>query len=96
MELLSQSIMQKDKSCYLTGTTYNLHKHHIFYGNGKRKLSEEWGCWCWLTGKLHNQGNKGVHFNHPLDLQLKRDCQYEFEALYGHDKFMEGGRRNYI
>lgn len=93
---MSRSILDNVRECYITRQTQGLHKHHIFFGTGQRELSEEWGCWCYLTGSLHNQSNEGVHFNRRLDLQLKRDCQYAFEMLYGHDKFMEVFGRNYL
>lgn len=38
----------------------------------------------------------GVHFDKALDLQLKQECQRRFEALYGHDTFMEVFGRNYL
>ena len=39
-----RSIMQTRKECYITGSTYNLHKHHIFEGTGRRSQSEKYGC----------------------------------------------------
>lgn len=93
---MSRSIMSTDKECYLTHRTDNLHRHHIYFGTGQREQSEKWGCWCYLTGVVHNQSKNSVHFNRDLDLYLKRECQYEFEALYGHEKFMEVFGRNYI
>lgn len=38
----------------------------------------------------------GVHFNPGLDRRLKRECQEEFEALYGHRKFMEVFGKSYL
>lgn len=65
---MSRSILDNVRECYITRQTQGLHKHHIFFGTGQRKLSEEWGCWCYLTGSLHNQSNEGVHFNLPFRL----------------------------
>lgn len=48
---MSKSIMQDEKACYITGRTDHLHKHHIF-GGGRRKISEKWGLWIWLTGGI--------------------------------------------
>lgn len=42
----------------------------------------------WLCYNCHT-GNNGVHFNRALDLKLKRMAQENFEAVYGHEKFME-------
>lgn len=44
----------------------------------------------------HNGASYGVHFNHDLDLRLKRQCQEQFEKLYGHDKFMEVFGKSWI
>ena len=69
------SLIQQNKVCYVCGTTQGLHKHHIFYGTGNRKLSEADGCYCYLCYLHHNGSNKGVHFNRALDLELKRRCE---------------------
>ena len=90
------SIFGNEKVSYLfPHKKENLEKHHIYFGNPKRKISENWGCWCYLTADEH-RGPKGVHNNRKLDLLLKKECQIEFEALYGHDKFMELFGRNYL
>ena len=34
-----KSILQSEKECYLSGRTDWLEEHHIFYGQGRRKLS---------------------------------------------------------
>ena len=89
------SILQREKRSYLSGRTGNLEKHHIFFGNPNRKLSEKYGCWVWLSAEEH-RGNNGPHLCRSTDLRLKKDCQEEFEALYGHDKFMQTFGRNYL
>lgn len=79
----------------MTGSTENLHKHHVFYGKN-RQDSERYGCWVWLRADWHNMSNHGVHFNKPLDLQIKQDCQRAFEKKYSHEKFMSVFGRNYL
>ncbi len=90
------SIMQSRKECYVTGSTTNLHKHHIYFGNPYRKLSEKYGCWIWLRGDWHNQSNYGVHFNSKLDKRLKRECQMRFEEIHGREKFTRVFGRSYL
>jgi len=34
-----QSILSRFRCCYVCGTTLNLHKHHIYGGNGRRERS---------------------------------------------------------
>lgn len=87
--------MQTEKICYLTGATTNLHKHHVFAGS-RRKASEKWGCWVWLRADYHNMSRYGVHFNHSLDMRIKRETQKRFEELYGHYAFMWAFGKNYL
>lgn len=81
--------------CHVCGTRLNIHKHEIYYG-AFRKKSIEFGCIVGLCAKHHNMSNDGVHFNHDLDIQLKQECQKKFEDKYGHDKFMEVFKKNYL
>lgn len=79
---MTRSLMSKDKTCYLCGTPLNLHKHHI-YGGANRKLSEKWGCWCWLCERHHNMSNAGIHFDKDLDDEIKEVCQILWEKKNG-------------
>lgn len=82
-----QSVIQKEKRCYVCGTTYGLHDHHIFHGTSNRKNSEKYGLKVWLCGLDHNLSNKGVHFNKELDLELKQLAQEVFEQEHTRDEF---------
>jgi hypothetical protein len=77
-----KSIIQTEKQCFVCGTTYNLHDHHIIYGTSNRKQSEKYGLKVWLCQE-HHTGSAGVHFNRDLDLHLKKLAQEHFEAKYG-------------
>ena len=92
-----QSILQKQKECYITGSTYNLHKHHI-YGNANRDISEKNGFWVYLVGRLHNQSDDGVHCKngYELNLKLKKECQMKFEEQHSREEFMRLIGRNYL
>lgn len=78
-----ESVIQKEKQCYVCDTTYNLHSHHIFVGTSNRKQSEKYGLKVWLCARHHNMSNEGVHFNKELDMHLKRKAQAYFEEHYG-------------
>lgn len=93
---MSKSIMQDRKVCWRTGTTYDLHKHHIYGGVGRRKLSERYGCWVYLTAHYHNMSNQGVHFDHEFDLRLKQECQRRFQEVYPDLNFVQIFGRNYL
>lgn len=92
-----KSILQDKKECYITGTTHNLHKHHIYAG-GRRQISEREGFWVWLTGALHNQSNDGVHGKngHALDLRLKQDCQRKYEETHSREAFLAVIGKSYL
>jgi hypothetical protein len=88
-------ILQDTKECYLTHRTDGLALHHIFYGNGKRSLSDKYGLTVWLRHEWHT-GLGGVHFNATLDKELKQMAQRAFEKVYGHNRFMELFGRSYL
>lgn len=92
-----KSIIQKNKECYVCSTTYNLHSHHIYFGNPWRKLSERYGMkvyLCWL----HHEGTYGVHgkHGHELDMRLKKKGQEVFERYYSDLNFKDIFGKNYL
>ena len=94
---MAKSILQANKECYITGSTYNLHLHHIYAGS-RRKISDREGFVVWLTGHYHNQSNDGVHGKngHELDLKLKQDCQRKYEETHSREEFMQLIGKNYL
>lgn len=94
---MAKSILQNAKECFVTGTTENLHEHHI-YGGKNRKISEKNGFKVWLSGRLHNQSDEGVHGKngHELDMMLKRQCQAVFEETHTRADFMALIGKNYL
>lgn len=95
---MAKSIIQTEKECYITGTPYNLHEHHIFEGRGIRQLSEKYGLKVWLRADWHNMSNYGVHFNKELDLSLKQMAQKKAMEHYGWstEDFIKIFGRNYL
>lgn len=84
------------ESCYKTGRVDNLHRHHVFFGTGNRKLSEKYGMVVMLTGEWHNQSSKGVHFNKQLDIEIKQFAQRKFIEMYPDLDFIKIFGRNYL
>lgn len=82
---MAKSILQDKNCCWVCGTKYDLHKHHIYYGIKNRSVSEKNGFTVKLCSYHHNGSNKGVHFNKVLDDNLKMVCQKDFEDL-GHTR----------
>lgn len=75
---MKKSILQREKACYICGTTLNLHLHHIFYGTANRKLSDADGCVIYLC-QSHHTGALGIHNYRKLDLTIKARCQIEWQ-----------------
>lgn len=94
---MAKSIIQTEKECYVTGSTINLHEHHIFEGSN-RKQSEKYGLKVWLRADFHNMSDRGVHFDKAFDLSLKRMAQKKAMEHYGWDipKFISIFGRNYL
>ena len=92
---MTDSILQTEKECFITGAETWLDLHHIYAGPN-RKHSDAWGCWVWLRADWHNMSERGVHFNRELDLRIKRECQEAFEKLHGHEKFIEIFGKSYL
>lgn len=91
------SIIQEDMSkCFVCGTTQGLNTHEIFFGISNRSKSIVYGCYVNLCGHHHNLSNAGVHFDKSLNIKLRQIAQRKFEEIYGHDKFMEVFRKNYL
>ncbi len=79
------SVLQDDLSvCFVTGATL-VAVHHIFPGNGRRKLCEKYGFLVALEPRYHNMSSYSVHAvpNAGLDLHLKQKAQRYFEEHYG-------------
>ena len=97
-----KSILQEEKECYLSGRTDWLEEHHIFYGQGRRKLSERYGLKVWLNHYWHNEPPSenclcgGVHFNKELRRRLEREGQRAFEQKYPGLDFRKLFGRSYI
>ena len=93
-----KSIMQGEKVCYITGRMDNLQKHHIYFGSCQREMSDKNGFWCYLTGVLHNQSEKGVHMRdgHELDQKLKQECQRKYEETNSREDFRRLVGKSYL
>ena len=72
---MSESIMQTEKRCYLTGAEVWLDKHHVFTGP-RRKAADKWGCWVWLRADYHNMTKIDGYgyFTFALRYAMLDDC----------------------
>lgn len=91
-----ESIMQTGKYCYLCGRTDSLERHHVFFGNQYRQLSEKNGLWVWLCAECHRTGKHSAHLDKDTNLHLKEDGQRAFELTYTRQDFMKVFGRNWL
>lgn len=100
----AKSIIQNESSrhCYLCliegiDRIYPVtHTHHICPGTANRAKSEEYGLTAQLCISHHEHGPDAVHNNKEKALILKRAAQERFEAIYGHEKWMQEFGKNYL
>lgn len=92
-----KSILQNKKKCFICSTQRNLHDHHIYFGSGKRNISEKNGFKVWLCQE-HHEGTNGVHGmkGHQLDTYLKQTCQQEYEKNHSREEFRRIIGKSYI
>lgn len=83
---------------YSTTRTPMLHRHEVFFGNGRRQKSIKDGLVVFLTPEMHNMSNRGVHYNREFDLYLKRIGQQAWMDYYGKttEDFIKEYGRNYL
>ena len=91
------SIIQKEKICIVCEMPFNIHIHEVYFGKNRQKSIED-GCCVYLCGKHHNQSNEGVHFNHELDMKLKKEMEVAWLKYYNTsiDDFIKRYGRNYL
>lgn len=91
------SILQDEKKCYVCGQELGLHTHEVFFGKNRQNSIED-GCCVYLCGRHHNLSKEGVHFNHSLDLKLKKEMEQKWLETYDEtiENFIERYGRNYI
>lgn len=93
---MAKSILQQgDPRCFFCGSQRNLEAHHCLGGVANRPLSEKYGLWVYLCQE-HHTGKKGAQYEKDLNRLLKQQAQIAFEAIHGHDLWMEVFRKNYL
>ena len=89
------SIISKEKRCYLCGSENWIESHHIF-GAADRKKSEKYGLKVYLCHYCHNEPPNGVHHNAGNNRLLKQIGQRAFMLKYPNLDFMAIFGRNYL
>lgn len=87
------------EGCYICGNP-SVEQHHVFFGVGRRQVSDSEGCTVYLCHDHHQHPRYGVHFDKGLDLMLKQDCQMRWEGREhkrdNHESFIRAFGRNYL
>lgn len=98
MHIITKSIIQKDKECFVCMKKNNLHLHHIMFGKNRNNADKD-GLMVYLCYE-HHEGTNGVHGKngHELDLKLKQLaektwCEYYNKTI---DDFLKRYKRNYL
>lgn len=90
------SIIQKEKKCFVTGATNGLHEHHVFKSS-RRKLSEKYGLKVWLRHDVHRLMHDHNAPYETLENDLKPIAQKAFEDNGGtREEFMAIFGANYL
>lgn len=79
-----------DDSCKVT------EEHHIFFGDGRRKMSEKYGMKVQLCIPHHRTSKEAVHQNIKMSRMLQEYAQREFEKKWPEKDFYGIFGRNYV
>ena len=100
------TIMQPEFTgrCFFCGSDDRVAKHEVFFGTANRSKSKEDGLIVELCWDHHNGSNSGVHYNHDLDLRLKKRAEKIWIMHYanasskidGISKFIKRYGKNYL
>ena len=77
------SIIQDEKVCYQTGSTFGLEEHHVYGGHANRKLSEKYGLKIWLRVDWHRDTNYSIHMDRRFRERVQREVQLIAMEHYG-------------
>ena len=89
------SIVDKNKRCFICGTTQFLEVHHIMAGANRDK-STKYKLVVYLCSDCHRNGKNAAHRNRVTDLMLKEAGQRAFEREYPELDFLKIFHRNYL
>ena len=76
----------------------NVVRHEVFFGIRNRQKSIDDGLVVFLTPKMHNMSNQGVHFNKEFNNELKKVGEQVWLNYYGKtiEDFIKRYGKNYF
>lgn len=83
--------------CAGCGAVGYTEEHHVYYGTGRRKISDRNGFIVYLCPECH-RGTYGVHGKRgkEFNLALKRRCQAKYEEEHSRKEFIDLIGKSYI
>ena len=86
------------RECFFCGRRENIERHHVYYGQGRRKISEKYGAVVDLCHYCHNEPPDGVHQNPERRRHLEQLFQFKLMEEQGWDtqEFIDHIGRNYL
>lgn len=92
-----KSIITNSNTCYICGTTRNLHTHHCIFGS-KRKLADEDGLVVKLCATCHHAIHTASNdFDLSMQRSLKKIAQEKWEEKKGtREEFINRYGKNYL
>lgn len=93
---------KKDHTCFLCMLLYDdyswkiTEEHHVFFGNGLRELSENYGLKVQLCILHHRESKEAVHQNIENNRMVQAYAQRAFEKKFPEKNFRKIFGRNYI
>lgn len=97
-----RSIIQNDDYCMICTEIHKdyswkeTEEHHVFFGPGKRFLSDEDGLVVYLCKQHHTAGIEAVHNNRLADLWVKAIAQARYEETHTRADFIKRYGRSYL
>lgn len=92
--LLSRVFRKSDlmkRECERCGRWDNLHRHHLIYGSGYRKLSEKYNLIMYVCVNCHEEIHRG-----KLGLWSKQEGQRRFETKHSREEYMKIFGKNFL
>lgn len=74
-----ESILQKEKRCFICGRTGELDEHHLLSGNSNRGNSTKYKLTIYICRACHG----GIHDKGKFEKDAKMYAQREWEKKYG-------------
>lgn len=94
-EIINNPVWYLGEFCVVCGSPY-IQKHHIFFGNANRKISDKYGYIMPLCAEHHTGGN-GIHRNRGMSLYWMQTAQKHYEKHKGtREDFIQIFGRSYL